>query len=122
MLKYLKQFMIILLITFAGEMLKRIIPLPVPASIYGMLLLYAALSAKVIKLSAVEETGKFLIEIMPLMFIPAGAGLFKVWDVLKPVSVTFAVITVVSTVAVMAVAGRVTQFFVKSGNKEEKSE
>lgn len=118
-MKYLKQFMIILLITFMGEILKCIIPLPVPSSIYGMILLYIALCTKIIKLSAVEETGKFLIEIMPLMFIPAGAGLLEVWGVLKPVSVTFAIITITSTIAVMAVSGRVTQLLMKRGNKED---
>ncbi|MDO5397521.1 MAG: CidA/LrgA family protein [bacterium] len=119
-MKYLKQFTIILLITFMGEMLKCIIPMPVPASIYGMILLYIALSAKIIRLSAVEEAGKFLIEIMPLMFIPSGAGLLEIWDILKPVSITFAIITIVSTIAVMAVSGRVTQVLMKNKNKGEK--
>ena len=34
-MKYLRQFMIILLFSFLGELLKYVLPFPVPASIYG---------------------------------------------------------------------------------------
>ena len=42
-MKYLKQFLIILLISFIGEILKAVLPLPVPASIYGMAILFVCL-------------------------------------------------------------------------------
>lgn len=42
-MKYLKQFLIILLISFAGELLKYVLPLPIPASIYGMVILLVGL-------------------------------------------------------------------------------
>ena len=71
--------MIILAISLVGEILKYILPLPIPASIYGMAILFAGLMSGLIKLDAVRETGKFLIEIMPLMFIPAGVGLMDSW-------------------------------------------
>ena len=69
-MKYVKQFLIIIGISLAGEILKYILPLPIPASIYGMAILFIALLTGIIKLKDVRETGKFLIEIMPLMFIP----------------------------------------------------
>ncbi len=117
-MKYFKQFSIILFITFIGELLNRLIPLPIPASVYGMILLYIALLTKTIKLSSVQETGKFLVEIMPVMFIPAGVGLMDAWGILKPVFIPFAVITIVTTIAVMAVTGLVTQSIIKrSKNK-----
>ena len=72
-MKYLRQFGLILLFSFLGEALRALIPLPVPASIYGMALLFLALAAGM-PLSAVEDTGDFLIEIMPVLFIPAGVG------------------------------------------------
>lgn len=83
-MKYIKQFLIILLISFIGELMNYYIPLPVPASIYGMIILFLCLSTGIIKLSDVKDAGKFLIEIMPLMFIPAGVGLIDSWGVLKP--------------------------------------
>ena len=55
-MKYVRQFLIILFISFLGELLKHIIPLSVPASIYGMLLLFLALEFKILKVSDIKET------------------------------------------------------------------
>ncbi len=117
-LKYVKQFLIILLISFIGEGLNFLIPAPIPASIYAMVILFVCLCTKIIKLEAVKDTGMFLIEIMPLMFIPAGVGLMKSWGVLKPLIIPVAVITVISLIAVMAVSGRVSQRIIKFQEKK----
>ncbi len=117
-MKYLIQFEIILAISLLGELLNRVIPLPVPASIYGMVLLFTALCTGVIKLSQVRETGKFLISIMPMMFIPATVGLIDNWAVMKNFLTAIIVISLVSTVAVMAVAGHITQFIINRKGKE----
>lgn len=114
-MKHLRQFLIILLFSFLGEGLKAL--LPVPASIYGLVLLFAALELGIIKLSAVEDAGKFLIEIMPVMFIPAGAGLVESWSALKPICVQVVVIMFVSTIVVMVISGRVTQFVIRRNRK-----
>ena len=121
-MKYVKQFVIIIAISFIGEFLKYVLPLPVPASIYGMVLMFAALLTGVLKLDDVKDTAKFLIEIMPLMFIPAGVGLLESWGVLRPIVLKIAAITVVSTVVVMAVSGRVTQGVIRSQRKRNLSE
>ena len=120
-MKYIRQFLIILLISFLGELLKELLPLPVPASIYGLVLLFLALEFHIIPLEAVKETGKFLIEIMPILFVPAGVGLIESWDALRPIFVPVVVIMVVSTVVVMAVSGRVTQAVMRHGKGKEQS-
>lgn len=114
-MNYLKQFLIILSISFIGEILKAVLPLPVPASIYGMAILFACLATGIIRLEAVRDAGKFLIETMPVMFIPAGVGLMASWNVLQPMLVPVAVITVVVLIAVMAVSGRVSQAIIRHG-------
>ena len=63
-MKYLKQFGMILFISFLGEILRAVIPLPIPASIYGLVLMLAALMTHLLPLEAVQDSGKFLIEIM----------------------------------------------------------
>ena len=118
-LRYLKQFMIILTISFLGEVLHYIIPLLVPASIYGLLLMLLALCTGIVKLSSVREAGKFLIDIMPVMFIPAAVGLLETWGILKPVWLPVVVITVVSTVLVMGVSGLVAQLVIRKDEKKE---
>ena len=82
-MKYLKQFGIILGLSLLGELLNYLIPLPVPASIYGLALMFLCLHFKVIKLGDVKETAVFLIEIMPLMFIPAAVGLVNAWGIIR---------------------------------------
>ena len=77
-MKYLKQLLIILGISFLGELLKYFLPLPIPASIYGMVILFALLLSGALPLSAVRETGNLLVAVMPVMFIPAGVGLMAV--------------------------------------------
>lgn len=116
-LKYLKQFLIIIFISFIGEILKELIPFPVPASIYGMIIMFAGLMTGLVKEEQVSGAGDFLVEIMPVMFIPAAAGLMDSWGILKPVLLPVAVITVASTIIVMAASGKVTQFILLHGKK-----
>lgn len=118
-MKYLRQFGIILAISFLGEFLRSVIPLPIPASVYGLVCMLGALKTGLIKVHQVRETAKFLIDIMPVMFIPAAVGLLNAWGALKPVLLPVAVITIVVTVLVMAVTGTVTQYVMrrKGGNE-----
>lgn len=119
-MKYVKQFLIILGISFLGELLKLFLPLPVPASIYGMVLLFAGLMTGIVKLESVKETGMFLIEIMPIMFIPSGVGLMTSLGTLQTILIPFCVITVVPVITVMLTAGWCSQLVIrKSGENRE---
>ena len=108
-MKYIKQFAIILTVTCIGEILKYLIDLPIPGSIYGLIIMFLLLLFHVIKLEDVKETGEFLIEIMPLMFIPAGAGLLSSFDALKDMLIPLLVIIPLTTCIVVFVSGRVTE-------------
>lgn len=119
-MKFITQFGIILVISFIGEVLNRIIPLPIPASIYGMTILFTALCTGALKLSAVKETGKLLITMMPLMFIAPAVGLIESWGVMQEFIVAIIVISIVSTVLVVAATGHITQLIIKHKGKEGK--
>ena len=119
-MKFLKQFSIILFISFLGEILHMLIPLPVPASVYGLVLMLGALVTGVLKIGQVRETATFLIEIMPVMFIPAGVGLMESWPSLQPVWLPVIVITILTTILVMAVTGKVTQAMIGKEKKDER--
>lgn len=118
-MKLLRQFLIILAISFVGEALKYLLQLPVPASIYGMVILFVGLLTGLIKLSWVKDAGKFLIAVMPVMFIPAGVGLMSSWGVLKPMLVPVLVVTVVAIITVMAVTGQASQIIIRADRKRE---
>jgi len=117
-MKYLKQFLIIVGISCIGELLNHLIPLPIPASIYGLVLMLGLLVSKKLRLDAVKETADFLINIMPIMFIPASVGLIAYWEQLQPFLIPVIVITVLSTVLVMVSTGKVTDWMLKT--KEDK--
>lgn len=109
-----------MIISFMGEILNWAIPMPVPASVYGIIILFAALSCGALSLDKIEETADFLLKVMPLMFIPAGAGLMCVWEDMRSDILPIVLIVIVSTAATMIVTGGVAQYFVK--NKKERPE
>lgn len=120
-MKYGKQVLIIFGITMVGEVLNAALPLPVPSGVYGLFLLLLALVTKVVKVSDVEDVGGFLLDIMPMMFIPVSVGLLDSYGLMKSVLVPFVVISVVSTVIVMVVTGKMTEFIIgKMGKRGEK--
>lgn len=117
-MKYVIQFLIIAAFAFIGELLHWFIPLPIPASIYGIVLLFIALEMKWVKVSDIMEVSSFLIAVMPIMFIPAAAGLMESWGAVKSSVWEYALITIVSTFVVMGVSGAVTQFVIWRGKKK----
>ena len=112
-MRLLKQFLIIIAFSFAGEILHALLPLPVPASIYGIVLLFVALERKWVKVTDIDKSCAFLIEIMPIMFIPAAVGLLKSWDAVKDSIAEYAAVTVISTITVMYAAGAVAQAIIR---------
>ncbi|MBQ6892802.1 MAG: CidA/LrgA family protein [Clostridia bacterium] len=119
-MKYVKQFTIIILISLIGEGLNNLIPLPIPASIYGVVILFLCLETKIIPLDAVRDTGKFLVSLMQIMFVPATVGLIDTWDVFVPNWLAYTVIIIVSTFAVMLISGKMTQLVISLSRKGDK--
>ena len=119
-MKYILQFCIILAVSLVGELLNRFIPLPIPASVYGMILLFLALMTGVIKLSHVRATGRFLIDILPLLFVAPAVGLIESWTTMQEFWLAVVVISLISTIAVVAISGRITQFIInRKGGKND---
>lgn len=119
-MKYIKQVAIIFAVTCVGEILKYFIPLPIPASIYGLVIMIILLATKIVKLDQVKDVADFLIEIMPLMFIPAGVGIIVSWKQVRGMILPVCVTVLVTTCLVMIVTGKVTDFLVS--RKEKKDE
>lgn len=113
-MKYMKQLSVIIMISFLGEVLKTFLPFPIPASVYGMVLLFLALLSGILPLDLVRETGLFLVEIMPVLFVSAGVGLMDSWGVLQPILLPVILIILLTTIVVMIVSGQVTQILMKS--------
>ncbi|MCI5830627.1 MAG: CidA/LrgA family protein [Treponema sp.] len=120
-MKYVNQFCIILAFSFAGEILNCLIPLPVPASIYGLLLMFLALEFKIIKVHHVKEVSSFLLGIMSIFFVPSSVGFINALPLMKKYGLQFFLIAIVSTVMVFAITGQVTQILMKIKNRKNTS-
>ena len=118
-LKLFKQFTIIIFLSFLGEVLHTLIPFPIPASIYGIMLLFFLLERNVLRIDDVREVSDFLIFIMPLLFIPSAVGLIDVLDELRASLTAYVIIIISVTLIVMVVTGRITQWFLRNQNEKE---
>lgn len=118
-MRYLFQSGRILAFCFAGEVLHAVLPLPVPASVYGLLLLLLALCFGIVRLEQVRETGLFLTGIFPLLFVPAAAGVMELWAELGAMLLPAVIAIVPVTVLVFAAAGRTTQAIIHRKEKTQ---
>lgn len=112
-MKYLKQILIILAFTGLGELLAALIPFPIPAAIYGIVLMLIALGTGVLKTEAVKEVSSFLTGIMPILFVPPAVRILEYWGIVGPNIAAIAIIAVSTTFLVFAVSGLVTQRIMK---------
>jgi holin-like protein len=116
-MKYLSQFLIILGFTFLGEALQRLVPLPIPASIYGLALLFAALCLKIVKVEQVGETGAFLRSLLPLLFVGPAVGILENWGLIADQVFGILLVLVGTTVVAFGISGTVTKWLRKGGGE-----
>ena len=118
-MKLIRQVTWIIFFTFLGEMCNKLLPLPVPSGVYGLIFMLIFLMQGIIPLDAVEQVGNFMLETMSIMFLPAAVGIMTVTKLLMPVLVPYLVIIVLSTIIVMAVTGLVSQRILKITESRE---
>lgn len=115
---YMKQVLIILAFTAVGELLSYVIPLPVPAAIYGLVLLFIALWTGLVKSGQVKDVSSFLISILTVFFVAPAVRILEYWGVIGPYAAQIIVICILSTYLVFAVSALVTQRLMKKEKKE----
>ena len=119
-MKYIKQSAVILGITWVGEWMSETLPLPVPAGVYGLFLMLILFCTGVLRVEQVEEAGNFLLDIMPVLFVPAAVGLMESYEQIQRVLAPMMVICVVSTIVVMVVTGKVADGIMGRKDKEKR--
>ena len=129
-MKYIKQFMIILLMSVLGGVLNWLIPLPIPATVWGMVLMFLALMTGLVKLDQVEDTADFFMGIMPMLFVPLAVGLMDTWQILADHAMPIIIIVVASFFICYAVTGKTADIIISrssgssgsTGGKEDHHE
>ena len=117
-MKYLSQFLIILGFTCAGEALQRLLPLPIPASVWGLVLLFTALCLGIVKLEQVRDAGSFLTSILPILFVAPAVGIVEYWGLIADKLLPIILILISTTVLTFGITGRTVQALLKKGGED----
>ena len=112
-MKYLKQFSLVLAFTLLGEGLHALLPLPIPAAVYGLILLFLALLYKLVKPEQIRETSSFLVGLLPLFFVGPLVGLADSFDLIKGDLVPILVIIALGLLITFGVSGAAVQGLLK---------
>lgn len=116
-MKYLSQFLIIMGFTLAGEALQRLLPLPIPASVYGLTLLFLALCLKLVKAEQIKQTARWLTSILPILFVSPAVGIVEDWALIREDLVPILLLLIGTTMLAFGISGRLTQAFLKKGGE-----
>lgn len=118
-MKFLRELFWIFLFSFIGEFLAFVSPVPVPGSVIGMLLLFAALQFEWIKMEDVETAGNWFVNNMALFFVPAGIALITNFDVLRSIWWQVLLIVLLSTAFMIVTVGWVVQWAKRRSEKKQ---
>ena len=111
-MKHLYPFVIILVFTFLGELLNYFLPFPIPASVYGLVLLFLGLRLGIVKLEKIEDLGTTMIGLLPFLFVPPVVNLLGCWDVVRQRLLAIMGIIALSTVLIFAISGKLSQIVI----------
>ena len=117
-MKYLSQFCIIMGFTFVGEAIQRLLPLPIPGSVYSLVLLFLALCIGLVKLEQVKDAAHFLTSILPILFVAPAVGIVEYWELVSDNLIPIILLLLATTVLTFGISGTVVQRFMKKGGKD----
>ncbi len=105
-----------------GEAVHHMLHLPIPGSIIGLILMLICLTCKVVPIKVIEDGASFLVSFLPLLFIPAMAGVMNYPSLLSSSGAILFLIIVLSTIITMAAAGAASQLLEKKANKRKEKQ
>ena len=120
-MKFFRESILILAIYFAGEIISKLLHIPIPGNIIGMLLLFLLLTTKVIKVEKVENLANFFLDHLAFFFIPASVGLMASFNSLKGSIFRIIILCILTTIIVISVTGITVQFICKNKSTNKKS-
>ena len=117
--QYLKQLMVIIAFSLVGQALEKLVPLPVPAAVYGLVLLLLALLSGLVKVEKVKQAADFLISVMPVLFVAPAVKVLEYWGIIAPNAGAIIVIVVFTTGAIFGISGLITKWLMRGrGSKD----
>ena len=120
MIKYLLQFLLLMVFVLAGEAIYAVVPLPIPSSIWGLLLLLAALLTGIVKLSKIEDIAKLFFIILPILFVAPAVGVLEVFGDIASIWPAMLAVVVITYLAAMASTGWLAEIMIRIKDKAAK--
>lgn len=108
-MKLFREVLLIFGIAYAGELLSKLLSLPLPGALVGMLLLFALLQLRIVRLDQIAATADFLLGHLPFFFVPAGVALLASFSAIAHIWIFLLIICVVTTMITMGCSGWVIQ-------------
>ena len=118
-MQYVKQFMIIMAFSLVGQALETLLPFPIPASVYGLVLLLIALLTGLVKVERVKQTADFLVAVMPVLLVAPAVKVLEYWGIIAPNAGAILVITVFTTGAIFAISGLITKWLMRGRGQQD---
>jgi len=116
-MKHLTQITLIAAVSLLGEFLHYLIPLPIPGSIYGLIIMFIFLLTGIIRTEQVKTVGDWLLTLMPVMFIGPCVGFMDICQEQGIAILYISLIAMVTTVLTMAVTGCSAQAVIRRGKE-----
>ena len=113
------QLAVIFAICLAGEFLHRIVGIPLPGNIIGMVLLLALLCLKILKPEQISGVSSFFLNYLALFFLPPSIAIMAVGDDVLSKWPLLLCLCIVFTLITLAVSGRCTQLFIRKQEYRE---
>lgn len=108
----IQEFLIILAITYFGNVFKYFFNIPLPGIIIGMLTLFILLKFKILKLKHIEKTADFLLINMTILFLPAMVKLVDYIEMLKNDFIKIIFLLIITTIITMIVTAKVVHYMI----------
>lgn len=119
-MKVITQIGIVFMICLMGEGIAKILPIPFPASVISMILLFILLLSKILKPDHIKEKSDFLLKNMAFFFMPGGVTIMENYELLKGSIVQLIVICLVTLILTFAATACTVKAVMKLQNKRRK--
>lgn len=109
---FFQQALTIAVILFISKIIEAFMPIPMPASVIGLVLLFIALCTGIVKLEQVESVGTALTNNISFLFVPAGISVINSLAILSKSPILIILLIIISTIFLLVCTGYASQLLV----------
>lgn len=109
---FFQQALTLAVILFISKIIEAVMPIPMPASVIGLVLLFIALCTGIVKLEQVESVGTALTNNISFLFVPAGISVINSLPILSKSPILIILLIIISTIFLLVCTGYASQLLV----------